>query len=40
MKHIQNRSIKDIFGIEEGTANFDNAISRYTKAGGDPMRDS
>ena len=40
MKHIQNRTIKDIFGIEEGIANFDNAIGRYTKAGGDPMRDS
>ena len=40
MKHIQNRSIKDIVGIEEGIANFDSAISRYTKAGGDPMRHS
>ena len=40
MKHVQNRVIKDIFGIEEGIANFDNAIGRYTKAGGDPIRDS
>ena len=40
MKHIQNCTSKDIFGIEEGVANFDNVICRYTKAGGDPMRDS
>ena len=39
MKHTQNLVIKDIFGIEEGIANFDKAIGRYTKAGGDPMRD-
>ena len=40
MKHKQNRVIKDIFGIEEGIANFDNSLSRYVKAGGDQVRDS
>ena len=40
MKHVQNRVIKDIYGIEEGIANFDNSLSRYVKAGGDQVRDN
>ena len=40
MKSFHNRVIKDVHGVEEGIANFENALYKYVKAGGTPMRDS
>ena len=40
MKTMHNRAIRDIHGVEEGIANFENTLYRYIKAGGTPMRDN
>ncbi len=40
MKTIHTRVIKDVFGVEEGIANFENTMFKYVKAGGARMRDS
>ena len=40
MKSIHNRPIRDIHGVEEGIANFENTMYRYIRAGGSHMRDA
>ena len=40
MKTIHTRVIKDVYGVEEGIANFENTMYKYVKAGGAKMRNS
>ena len=40
MKSMHIRAIRDIHGVAEGIANFENTLYRYIKVGGTPVRDN